>query len=143
MRASIKQLALKTLSSTDSRAGQAAAQFIAAIAAIELPKQQWPELMQTLVENVGQGTDAQKQASLTAIGYICETDDQELRDNLAAHSNAILTAVIQGARKEEANPDVRNAAITALSDSLEFVRSNFENEGERNVSSPGKMMSKC
>lgn len=128
----VKALALKTLSSNDSRAGHASAQFIASIAAIEIPRNMWPELMQTLVNNVGEGADHQKQASLTAIGFICDTDEAELRDSLAQHSNAILTAVVQGARKEETNDDVRNAAISALSDSLEFVRTNFENEGERN-----------
>lgn len=128
----VKALALKTLSSNDSRAGHASAQFIASIAAIEIPRDMWPELMQTLVNNVGEGADHQKQASLTAIGFICDTDEAELRDSLAQHSNAILTAVVQGARKEETNDDVRNAAISALSDSLEFVRTNFENEGERN-----------
>ncbi|KAF1986377.1 ARM repeat-containing protein [Aulographum hederae CBS 113979] len=129
---SVKTLALQTLSSNEARAGQAAAQFIASIAAIELPHNQWPELMPALVQNVGEGSDHQKQASLTTIGFICEADDAELRESLATHSNAILTAVVQGARKEEPNPEVRNAAISALGDSLEFVRSNFENEGERN-----------
>ena len=128
----VKQSALNTLKSNDARAGQSAAQFIASIAAIELPREQWPELMPTLVQNVGEGADHQKQASLTALGFICETEDVDLRDSLSQHSNAILTAVVQGARKEETNPDVRNAAITALGDSLEFVRTNFENEGERN-----------
>ena len=128
----VKSAALGTLKSNDARAGQSAAQFIASIAAIELPREQWPELMPTLVQNVGEGADHQKQASLTAIGFICETEDVDLRDSLSQHSNAILTAVVQGARKEETNPDVRNAAITALGDSLEFVRTNFENEGERN-----------
>ena len=128
----VKNFALQTLGSTDSRAGQSAAQFIASIAAIELPREQWPELMKTLVENVGSASDQKKQSSLTTIGFICETEDQDLRESLAQHSNAILTAVVQGARKEEPNPDIRNAAITALGDSLEFVRTNFENEGERN-----------
>ena len=132
IKANVKGLALKTLSSPDARAGQSAAQFIASIAAIEIPRNQWPELMALLVENVGSGADHQKQASLTTIGFICDTDDVELREALAHHSNAILTAVVQGARKEETNDDVRNAAISALSDSIEFVRSNFENEGERN-----------
>ncbi|QIW96366.1 hypothetical protein AMS68_001884 [Peltaster fructicola] len=132
VRAQVKEQALQTLNSPDARAGGAGAQFIASIAAIELPRNQWPELMPRLVENVGQGNDSTKQSSVTAIGFICETDDQELRDSLATHSNAILTAVVQGARKEEPNNDIRNAAITALGDSLEFVRSNFENEGERN-----------
>jgi importin subunit beta-1 len=131
-RAAIKALALKTLASKDGRAGQSAAQFIASIAAIEIPKNEWPELMPALVANVGEGADYLKQASLATIGYICETEDTELRDSLVQHSNAILTAVVQGARKEESNIDVRLAAITALGDSLEFVRTNFDNEGERN-----------
>jgi importin subunit beta-1 len=132
VRNTVKQLALTTLASKDSRAGQSAAQFIASIAAIELPNNQWAELMPTLVRNVGEGADHLKQSSLTTIGFICESDDMELRDSLSQHSNAILTAVVQGARKEETNPDVRNSALSALGDSLEFVRSNFENEGERN-----------
>lgn len=132
IKSNVKALALKTLASNDGRAGQSAAQFIAAIAAIEIPREQWPELMPTLVQSVGEGSDHQKQASLTTIGFICETEDLELREKLTQHSNAILTAVVQGARKEEPNLEVRNAAITALGDSLEFVRSNFENEGERN-----------
>jgi importin subunit beta-1 len=133
VKSTIKSLILKTLSTTDQRAGQGAAQVIAALAAIELPHNLWPELMPTLVENVSNGTPSQKQASVTAIGYLCEwSGDGDLRDVLTQHSNAILTAVVQGARKEEPNNDVRNAAITALSDAMEFVRSNFQNEGERN-----------
>ncbi|GAB7341987.1 hypothetical protein MBLNU457_g0283t2 [Dothideomycetes sp. NU457] len=128
----VKTLALKTLGATDARAGQSAAQFIAAIAAIEIPRNLWPELMPALVQNVGEGADHQKQASLTTIGFICETEDALFREKLSEHSNAILTAVVQGARKEEPNLDVRNAAISALGDSLEFVRNNFDNEGERN-----------
>lgn len=131
-RASIKESALKTLASKDTRAGQSAAQFISSIAAIEIPKNEWPQLMPVLVANVGEGTDHLKQASLATLGFICDTEDTELRESLVQHSNAILTAVVQGARKEEANLDVRNAAIIALGDSLEFVRTNFENEGERN-----------
>ena len=88
--------------------------------------------MPTLVTNVGEGEDQQKQASLVTIGYICESDDPLLRESLVQHSNSILTAVVAGARKEEENLEVRFAAITALSDCLEFVRTNFDNEGERN-----------
>lgn len=69
---------------------------------------------------------------MTCIGYICESQDAELRTSLIGHSNAILTAVVQGARKEETNLEVRHSAITALGDSLEFVGNNFKHEGERN-----------
>lgn len=128
----VKSLALQTLSSNNAQAGQAAAQVIAAIAAIELPRNQWPDLMTTLVQNVSSGAPHQKQASLTCIGYICESSDTDLRTALISHSNAILTAVVQGARKDETNPEVRLSAISALGDSLEFVGNNFKHEGERN-----------
>ncbi|KAI0487261.1 armadillo-type protein [Xylaria cf. heliscus] len=128
----VKALALQTLSSSNTQAGNAAAQVIASIASLELPRDQWPELMGTLVQNVSSGASHQKQASLTCIGYICDSQDAELRTALVAHSNAILTAVVQGARKEETNPEIRLSAIYALGDSLEFVGNNFKHEGERN-----------
>ncbi|KAL4785878.1 armadillo-type protein [Aspergillus varians] len=132
IKAQVKELALKTLSSKDGRAGQSAAQFIVSVAAIELPQNEWPDLMQILVQNVASGSDQMKQASLITIGFICESQDLELRESLVTHSNAILTAVVQGARREEQNMNIRYAAIKALSDSVDFVRSNMENEGERN-----------
>ncbi|KAI0162193.1 armadillo-type protein [Xylariaceae sp. FL1272] len=128
----VKELALQTLSSTNAQAGAAAAQVIASVAALELPRDQWPELMGTLVQNVSGGAPHQKQSSLTCIGYICDSQDPQLRAALIAHSNAILTAVVQGARKEETNNEIRLSAISALGDSLEFVGNNFRNEGERN-----------
>ncbi|TKW48694.1 Importin subunit beta-1 [Colletotrichum tanaceti] len=128
----VKDLTLQTLSSSNAQAGQAAAQVISSIASIELPRGQWQDLMGTLVKNVSEGGEHQKQASLTTIGYICESQDPDLRTALITHSNAILTAVVQGARKEETSLEVRLAAITALGDSLEFVGNNFKHEGERN-----------
>ena len=53
-------------------------------------------------------------------------------DILATQANSILTAVVQGARKEEPSEEVRLAAIEALYNSLEFVKENFGREGERN-----------
>jgi importin subunit beta-1 len=128
----VKDLAVQTLSSSNSQAGQAAAQVVASIAAIELPRNQWADLMGALVRSVSEGNPHQKQASLTTIGFICESQDADLRTALVGHSNAILTAVVQGARKEETNNEIRLAAITALGDSLEFVENNFKHEGERN-----------
>ncbi|KAJ6160500.1 hypothetical protein N7470_003896 [Penicillium chermesinum] len=131
IKAQVKELALKTLHS-DTRVGNAAASLIVSIAAIELPRGEWPDLMNILVQNVTSGSDSLKQSSLTTIGFICESQDSDLRMSLNQHSNAILTAVVQGARREEPNPEVRYAAINALSDAVDFVRSNMENEGERN-----------
>lgn len=47
---------------------------------------------------------------------------------LASRSNEILTAVVQGARKEEPSAEVQTAAIQALLNSLEFIRDNFDRE---------------
>ena len=47
---------------------------------------------------------------------------------LASQSNEILTAIVQGMRKEEPSNNVRLAATKALLNSLEFTRANFEKE---------------
>lgn len=57
-----------------------------------------------------------------------EAEPQQRPEILSTRSNEILTAVVQGARKEETNSDVNLAAMRALYNSLEFVRENFERE---------------
>ncbi|KAF8889026.1 armadillo-type protein [Infundibulicybe gibba] len=129
-KAKIKQDALITLGSTSQKAGAFAAQVVAAIAAVELPQGQWPDLIEILLGFVNnQPNPNLKIATLQTIGYICETIKPEI---LSLRSNEILTAVIHGARKEEPSQDVQIAAIHALFNSLEFVRENFDREGERN-----------
>ncbi|KAJ1664277.1 karyopherin Kap95 [Coemansia sp. RSA 1646] len=130
VRSQIKQSVLATLGSESRLATTPAAQTIAAITAIELPQGQWADVIATLLQNVSSTSTSLKIASLQTIGFICESIDPEI---LATQSNTILTAVIQGANSEEPSQDVRFAAITALYNSLEFVRINFENDGERNV----------
>ncbi|PCH01810.1 Armadillo-like helical [Penicillium occitanis (nom. inval.)] len=131
-KAQVKALTLQTLGAKDVRAGHSAAQVVTSIATIELPRNEWPELMQALVQNVGTGSDALKQNSLATLGFICEERDADMRTALAGSSNAILTAVVQGARRDEANADVRIAALQALADATDFIGSNMGNEGERN-----------
>jgi importin subunit beta-1 len=130
----VRRDALQTLYSP-GLAAASAAQLISSVAAIELPRGEWPDLMDTLVKNVQNSPPEQtgvKQSSLTTIGFICESDDSDLRDVLVTQSNAILTAVVTGAKKEEPNQDVRLAALNALSDATDFIRTNFEKENERN-----------
>ncbi|KAI0070966.1 ARM repeat-containing protein [Panus rudis PR-1116 ss-1] len=126
----LKQAALMALGSPAPKIGTVAAQVVAAIATVELPNGQWNEVIGILLEFVNnQANTGLRVATLQAIGFICESIKPEI---LAARSNEILTAVIHGARKEEPSPEVQLAAITALLNSLEFVRDNFEREGERN-----------
>ncbi|KAH7882223.1 armadillo-type protein [Phlebopus sp. FC_14] len=126
----IKQQSLVTLASPLPKAGAFAAQVVAAIAAVELPHDQWPDLIELLLGFVNNSSDTNlKIATLQTIGYICESIKPEI---LSLRSNEILTAVIHGARKDEPSIEVQLAAIHALYNSLEFVRENFEREGERN-----------
>ncbi|KAG6332567.1 hypothetical protein ID866_6517 [Astraeus odoratus] len=126
----IKQESLVTLASPLPKAGGFAAQVVAAIASVELPNDQWPELIELLLGFINNTADTNLRiATLQTIGYICESIKPEI---LSLRSNEILTAVIHGARKDEPSPDVQLAAVHALYNSLEFVRENFEREGERN-----------
>ncbi|WVR04463.1 hypothetical protein IAU60_001466 [Kwoniella sp. DSM 27419] len=128
--APLKQSVLSTLGSPQHRAGAVAATCVSAIAAIELPVGKWQGLIPQLLEFSGnQENQGLRVSTLQAVGFICETINPEI---LAARSNEILTAVVQGARKEEPSAEVQVAAIQALLNSLEFIRDNFEREGERN-----------
>lgn len=115
---------------------------------------QWPELIPQLVANVTDpsSTEHMKESTLEAIGYICQDivspclshlicysvrplvhmklsktvrqDPEHLQDN----ANQILTAIIQGMRKEEPSNNVKLAATNALLNSLEFTKANFDKE---------------
>lgn len=52
---------------------------------------------------------------------------------IAGRSNEILTAVVQGARKEEQSTEVQASALQALYNSLEFIRDNFDREVSRTI----------
>ena len=133
-----------TLGSPTSRIGSYAATVIASIAAIELPENQWSDLIQILLGFINNRENISlRVATLTAIGYICESivsshlvvnvklislRGYQKPEILASRSNEILTAVVQGARKEEVNAEVNASAMRALYNSLEFVRENFERE---------------
>ncbi|KXS20860.1 importin subunit beta-1 [Gonapodya prolifera JEL478] len=125
----VRAFALQTLGSDDKLAGNAAAQVVAAVATIDLPKNEWPELIQRLLDNMSTDRTSARLHSLQAIGFTCEGIDPDL---LTQQANNILTAVVQGARKEEPSNDVRLAALQALYNSLEFIKANFERDGERN-----------
>lgn len=126
IRATVKTAVLMTLSAANRDARSTAAQVVAAIAHIELPRHLWADLIQVLLSNMQQENDHLKQATLEAIGYICEEIEAEV---LTAQANSILTAVCKGMK--ENNNEVKLAACNALYNCLEFVRANFEKDVER------------
>ena len=69
----IKQDALMTLGSSNAKAGAFASQVVSAIAAVELPQNHWPELIEILLGFVNNQSNANLRIStLQTIGYICE-----------------------------------------------------------------------
>ncbi|XP_013133674.1 PREDICTED: importin subunit beta-1 isoform X2 [Papilio polytes] len=126
----IKKNILTAIGTENSRPSSAA-QCVAYVAVAELPVGQWNDLIPMLVENVvnAQSTELKKEATLEAIGYICQEIDAEV---LTEQSNPILTAIIHGMRSTETSNHVRLAATQALLNSLEFTKANFEKEIERN-----------
>lgn len=127
-----KQIALNTLLSNDERVASQAASLVAAIADIELPRNEWTNLIDIIVENTKPENPVNvKRASLLTIGYICESADPN-NSILRNYSNGILIAIVQGAQSSESSLVVRKTALNALVNSLEFIESNFQREGERN-----------
>merc|ERR550519_1743121 len=69
-----------------------------------------------------------KEATLQAIGYICQDVDPLFMQESA---NEILTAIVHGMRRDETSNQVKLASTNALLNSLEFTRANFEKDAER------------
>ncbi|KAF5803016.1 putative importin-beta domain, armadillo-like helical, importin beta family [Helianthus annuus] len=130
-RSQVKGLLLNTLGSSVPEAGHTAAQVIAKIASIEIPRKEWPELIGSLLGNMTQQDKpaSLKQATLEALGYVCEEISHN--DLVQDEVNSVLTAVVQGMNVTEQS-SVRLAAATALYNALDFAQTNFENEMERN-----------
>mmetsp|Transcript_29586 Transcript_29586/g.41621 ORF Transcript_29586/g.41621 Transcript_29586/m.41621 type:complete len:852 (-) Transcript_29586:703-3258(-) len=128
LRTTIKQAVFTTLAATQREARSTAAQVLAAIAFIELPRaNMWPDLIPALLLNMQHENDNLKQATLEALGFICEEIDPNI---LATQANNILTAVCKGIKDN--NNEIKLVGCVALYNALEFVKANFEKEGERN-----------
>ncbi|XP_015608846.1 importin subunit beta-1 isoform X3 [Cephus cinctus] len=126
----IKKNILEALG-TETNRPSAAAQCVAYVAVAELPVGQWNDLIPLLVSNVANpnSTEMMKEATLETIGYICQEIESEV---LESQSNQILTAIIHGMKGSNTSNHVRLAATSALFNSLEFTKGNFEIESERN-----------
>jgi importin subunit beta-1 len=130
-RNAIKQIVWNTLGSNISEIRHTGAQAVSKIAAAEIPAKQWPDLVVGLQNNVADANAPAglKQATLEAIGYVCEEIDADHLDEKDV--NAMLTAIFSGMRKEEPDVEVRLAATVALSNALFFAEQNFERQHER------------
>lgn len=127
----IRNMVLQALGTEESRPSSAA-QVIASIACAEIPRGEWQDLIRKLMTGVTSADSSVqlKEAALETIGYICS--DMQDGEHLVQYSNDILTAIVTGMQKDEANLHVKLAATNAMFNALEFTKTNFEREQERN-----------
>lgn len=123
---------LQALNSPHPNVSHTSAQVIAAYGAVEIPAKRFPELLETLCNNVQDAAvlERVKVSSLEAIGYMCEELDSD--QVTEAQTNGILTAII-GGMQQTMPTDIRKAATEALSNTLDLAHENFERENERTM----------
>eukprot|EP00562_Extubocellulus_spinifer_P003635 CAMPEP_0178537046 /NCGR_PEP_ID=MMETSP0696-20121128/36395_1 /TAXON_ID=265572 /ORGANISM="Extubocellulus spinifer, Strain CCMP396" /LENGTH=871 /DNA_ID=CAMNT_0020169277 /DNA_START=56 /DNA_END=2671 /DNA_ORIENTATION=+ len=135
-RAAVKALLLQAIRSPEQIARHTAAQACAEVAAIELPYNEWPEFLSTMMTNVTSADhpDGVKVATLECLGFACERlGEIDAGPSIAAETtDQMLTTIVDGIRADR--PDnIRCAAATALRNSLLFTRKNMETPQERNM----------
>lgn len=135
-KSSIKNMLLQILRDPEADIRRTAALVVGKIAGIEINAtvNEWPELIPALDANItkqpaGAVNAGLRQASLEALGYVCE----EVPNGLNAFSNQILTAIASGMDERETNAEIKLAATVCLVNSVEFIKHNMENETERGV----------
>ena len=110
------------------------AQVIGAVAALDVPNQQWPELLgqQGFVHIITnpQISEDSKESTLEACGYMLEG----LQEGALTpeQTNDVLTSIIDGIRSTRPEP-TRRAAVNALSNALDFCTKNFTVKAERDM----------
>lgn len=100
---------------------------MAAIAVIEVPKNEWPELIQSLTDNAGNTIVNIRLASILTLGLICEDIDPECipMDQM----NNILFALLSNINP--ADIDLTLIAMKAFSRAAPITSRNFNVEQQK------------
>eukprot|EP00163_Fabomonas_tropica_P024382 TRINITY_DN420_c0_g1_i13.p1 TRINITY_DN420_c0_g1~~TRINITY_DN420_c0_g1_i13.p1 ORF type:complete len:880 (+),score=237.50 TRINITY_DN420_c0_g1_i13:261-2900(+) len=127
----IKTYVVQALGSPVREAIRIASQVLAQIAAIEIPRNEWMDVVESLQNNITNESSSLelKEGSVSALGYLCE--ELQMSDALVPMSNHILTAIVHAMRETKSDL-VRVAATKALYNALPFVEANFQKEADRN-----------
>eukprot|EP00889_Picochlorum_renovo_P003422 jgi/Picre1/30452/NNA_005816.t1 len=134
VRLQTKESLLVALEAPEMDIGHTSALVIAKVAAIEIPKNQWPQLVPKVLTNADQGAPLNvRQSSIEVLGYLCEELAEFEEDYLDEEMvNKILTGVVTAMRPEEPSMDLRCVATKALTNALDYASGNFQRDQERN-----------
>mmetsp|Transcript_55137 Transcript_55137/g.102102 ORF Transcript_55137/g.102102 Transcript_55137/m.102102 type:complete len:866 (+) Transcript_55137:475-3072(+) len=130
----VKEATTKALISPHVDVGKAAAQVLAKVGAIEMPRNEWPQLVELLLSHIQSPDLRPRQISQTTLGYLCEElvilqeEGVSVSDEI---SNKILTAVVQGMR--ETDMATKLEATRAFYHTVLLAQRNMAADVERDV----------
>jgi len=127
----IRNNVLRTLASPYKSARKGAAQAVSAIACIELPRNEWDEIIDILATNAQREVLEYKLASLETLGYICE--ELPINGLQVPKVDLILSALVSNLLPQVNKEEVKLAALTALTHCIKFCDKNFKVENERDT----------
>ena len=127
----IRERTIACLASEEAAVRLAASQAVSSIASLDIPKQDWPEVLIVLITNAANINKTYKLSAIRTLGYICEKIGPEFVTS--KESDSILTAVADCLQDSERDFEIKEVALVALRNSLKFFRSNFSNDDERTV----------
>mmetsp|Transcript_46161 Transcript_46161/g.98866 ORF Transcript_46161/g.98866 Transcript_46161/m.98866 type:complete len:856 (+) Transcript_46161:309-2876(+) len=129
----VKECTANALLANELDIGKSAAQVLAKIGAIEIPKMEWPGLVPLLLTHVSNTDPRARQISLITLGYLCEDLVAVQEEGIVVGetvSNQILTAVVQGMQGDnDANSKLE--ATRAFYHTIVLAQKNFKNDRER------------
>ncbi|OMJ81171.1 hypothetical protein SteCoe_18440 [Stentor coeruleus] len=125
----IKDIVLSVLADESKDLRQVSAQIIASIAKYDIPNHSWPNLLKILIMNAMNIQVVHKETALMTLGYICEEIPQESLTKEEA--DGILTAIVSGLESSINAVSIIKSSLTALQNSIKFIRINIENPNER------------
>eukprot|EP01130_Rhizamoeba_saxonica_P007257 TRINITY_DN2930_c0_g1_i1.p1 TRINITY_DN2930_c0_g1~~TRINITY_DN2930_c0_g1_i1.p1 ORF type:complete len:762 (+),score=168.11 TRINITY_DN2930_c0_g1_i1:196-2481(+) len=107
----------------------AISQVIAIIAVNEVPRGQWPTILDSLLSGTSSDNLLYRSACLCTLGSICDEDYTVLK----AGGQHILTAIMQNLSAPDSPLELRKISAFALSDCLELCQESLLNPSERRI----------
>jgi importin subunit beta-1 len=103
---------------------KATANVIAEIAAIEISRKEWMDIINLLAQNSMHSDLNVKRASITTLGYICEEIKSVSCNVPNEYCEQILGSLLLGLREQG---DIAETSLTAIRNSIVFLGSLLEN----------------
>jgi len=130
IREELKQRILAPLADESRSVRLSACSCVATVACLELPKNQWGDIIELLCTNSEAEDLKIRESSLITLGYICEEIEGEVLGKY--NTNLVISALLQSLEKNKEFSNLMEISIEAVYHSIEFAESIF-NQGEGGV----------